>query len=58
MKKDITYQSAMLAHMRDFVTVAIFGELPKKKKAMTDATAPKGVSEDNHTPWVARLPLH
>ncbi|WP_434107665.1 hypothetical protein [Paraburkholderia caffeinilytica] len=57
-KIQINDQAAMIANMRGFVVVSVFGELPKKKKAMTNATAPKGVSEDNHTPWVARLPLH
>ena len=56
-KIQINDQSAMVAQMREFVSVAIFGEPAKKKKAATDATASKGASKLNHTPRNLRLPL-
>jgi len=56
-KIQINDQAAMVAQMREFVGVAIFGEPGKKKKAATDVTASKGISRVNHTPRNLRLPL-
>jgi hypothetical protein len=56
-KIQINDQAAMVAQMREFVGVAIFGEPGKKKKAATDVTDSKGTSKLNHTPRNLRLPL-